>query len=250
MAGLQIFKNSEFGEVRTIQIDGEPWFVGKDVAEILGYAKPLNALSTHIDEDDSLKWGLTDSLGRKQQTIIINESGLYSLILGSKLPKAKEFKRWVTREVIPTLRKTGSYSLEIKPDSYTIEDPAARARRWAEEYEERKALENRLEEQKPLVDFAAQVSDTTDVVDISALSKLLRKQGLNIGRNKLFEWLRENKYLRPNNEPYQRYINEGYFKTKESTYFVGNEPKITIKTFVTGKGQQYIFDKLSSVNMK
>ena len=109
MQKLEIFKNEEFGEIRTLMIDGEPWFVGKDIAIILGYAKPLNALSTHVDEDDSLKQGLIDSMGRTQKTILINESGLYSLILSSKLPNAKKFKRWVTAEVIPTIRKTGGY---------------------------------------------------------------------------------------------------------------------------------------------
>lgn len=110
MTDLQIFNSPEFGAIRTIEKDGEPWFVGKDVATILGYAKPLNALATHIDEDDSLKQGLTDNMGRMQETIFINESGLYSLVLSSKLPTAKKFKRWVTSEVIPSIRKTGSYS--------------------------------------------------------------------------------------------------------------------------------------------
>ena len=103
------FVNDEFGAIRCIMIDGEPWFVGKDVATILGYAKPLNALATHIDKDDSLKQGLIDSMGRTQKTIFINESGLYSLILSSKLPTAKKFKRWVTSEVLPSIRKTGAY---------------------------------------------------------------------------------------------------------------------------------------------
>ena len=114
MNELTVF-NYESSEVRTLEIDGEPWFVGKDVATILGYAKPLNALDTHVDEDDSLKQGLTDSLGRIQETILINESGLYSLILSSKMPNAKKFKRWITSEVLPSLRKTGSYSVERKP---------------------------------------------------------------------------------------------------------------------------------------
>lgn len=109
MNNLQIFRNEQFGEVRAIEINGEPWLVGKDVATILGYSKPLNALATHVDEDDSLKQGLIDSLGRKQDTIVINESGLYSLILGSKLPQAKQFKKWVTAEVLPSIRKHGGY---------------------------------------------------------------------------------------------------------------------------------------------
>ena len=119
MGELQIFKNEEFGEIRTVEIGSEPWFVGKDVAEVLGYAKPLNALSTHIDEDDSLKQGLTDSMGRTQETILINESGLYSLILSSKLPNAKVFKKWVTSEVLPSIRKHGGYisgQAEMSPE--------------------------------------------------------------------------------------------------------------------------------------
>ncbi|MDE5582419.1 MAG: Bro-N domain-containing protein [Ruminococcus sp.] len=110
MNEIQIFNNSEFGEIRTLTIDNEPYFVGKDVAVILGYAKPENAIANHVDKDDTLKQGVIDSLGRTQQTTIINESGLYSLILSSKLPTAKKFKRWVTSEVLPTIRKTGSYT--------------------------------------------------------------------------------------------------------------------------------------------
>lgn len=106
---LIAFENPEFGEIRTMIIDGDPWFVGKDVADALGYEKPRNAIAMHVDDDDSLKWGVTDSLGREQETTIINESGLYSLILSSKLPTAKSFKHWVTSEVLPSIRKTGAY---------------------------------------------------------------------------------------------------------------------------------------------
>ena len=113
VTGLQVFENAELGRVRTMLIKDEIWFVGKDVAEILGYAKPLNALSMHVDEDDSLKQGLTDSIGRMQETILINESGLYNLILSSKLPNAKKFKRWVTSEVLPSIRKTGGYGAAL-----------------------------------------------------------------------------------------------------------------------------------------
>lgn len=117
-SSVQIFNNPEFGDVRVVMQDGEPWFVGKDVAKILGYAKPLNAIATHVDEDDSLKQGLTDSLGRIQETILINESGLYSLILSSKLPSAKKFKRWVTSEVLPIIRKTGGYVDQNRSDLF------------------------------------------------------------------------------------------------------------------------------------
>ena len=111
MNELQIFNSEEFGDIRTVTIDNEPWFVGKDVATALGYAKPLNALSAHVEKDDSLKQGITDSLGREQETIFINESGLYALIFGSKLESAKRFKHWVTSEVLPAIRKNGSYQL-------------------------------------------------------------------------------------------------------------------------------------------
>lgn len=110
---VQIFNNPEFGNIRTTMIDGEPWFVGKDVATALGYAKPLGAISTHVSEDDSLKQGLTDSLGRTQESIFINESGLYTLIFGSKLESAKKFKSWVTKDVLPSIRKTGSYNVHV-----------------------------------------------------------------------------------------------------------------------------------------
>jgi len=106
---IQVFGNAEFGEIRTIEINGDPWFVGNDVTQILGYEKSRNALAKHVDEDDALKWGVTDSLGRTQKTTVINESGLYSLIISSKLPSAKAFKRWVTSDVLPTIRKHGGY---------------------------------------------------------------------------------------------------------------------------------------------
>lgn len=111
MNELQVFNNSEFGELRTVTIDGEPWFVGKDVAMALGYTNPLKAVRDHVDNEDIDDVPIQDPIGRMQKTLIINESGLYSLILSSKLPTAKRFKRWVTAEVLPTLRKTGSYSL-------------------------------------------------------------------------------------------------------------------------------------------
>lgn len=116
MNELQIFNSEEFGDIRTATIENEPWFVGKDVATALGYAKPLNALSAHVEKDDSLKQGITDSLGREQETIFINESGLYALIFGSKLESAKRFKHWVTSEVLPAIRKTGAYQKPMTTD--------------------------------------------------------------------------------------------------------------------------------------
>lgn len=120
MSSVKIFENKEFGEIRTVMIDGVPWFVGKDVAGALGYSRERDAIANHVAEDDAVKYGIIDAMGREQQTIIINESGLYSLILGSKLPSAKQFKRWVTSEVLPSIRQTGTYAIkrEIMPTEH------------------------------------------------------------------------------------------------------------------------------------
>lgn len=137
---IQVFSNPQFGEIRTTVIDGEPWFVGNDVARALGYEKPLNAISTHVDDGDTLKQGVIDSLGRNQQTTVINESGLYALIFGSRLDSAKQFKRWVTSEVLPSIRKHGVY-LPNLPD---FNDPAAAARAWADEVDAKRAALQQL----------------------------------------------------------------------------------------------------------
>ena len=147
---IKIFENEEFGSVRTLEINGEPYFVGKDVTDILGYQNGSRDINRHVDEDDREKVMIFDG-NQDKESIIINESGLYSLILSSKLPNAKKFKRWVTSDVLPAIRKAGSYSIPSKPDSYTIEDPAARARRWAEEYEEKKALERNKANRNPTI---------------------------------------------------------------------------------------------------
>lgn len=242
---VKVFENKEFGRVRTVIINGEPWFVGKDVALVLGYSKPLDAIARHVDEDDSVKHGLTDSLGRNQETILINESGVYSLIFGSKLSIAKSFKRWVTSEVLPNIRKTGTYQLM---DSYMIDDPVERAKRWIEEQEEKKALERKIEEDKPKVEFADHVADTSDCIDISTLAKLAKKENIKIGRNRLFEWLRKNDYLmskgKHKNEPYQRYIDNGWFVVTEYVYHTAYGEQLGTKTYVTGKGQMCIIERL------
>lgn len=121
MNELKVFNNAEFGEIRTITINNEPWFIGKDVAEVLGYARPTKAIQDKVDTDDKDEVPIQDSIGRMQSTPIINESGLYSLILSSKLPTAKKFKRWVTSEVLPTLRKTGSYSVNVANQDLNVQ---------------------------------------------------------------------------------------------------------------------------------
>ena len=241
---IKIFENEEFGSVRTMEINGEPYFVGKDVAEILGYANASKALIDHVDDEDKLNNETLSSLGQRGGWLI-NESGLYSLILSSKLSNAKKFKRWVTSEILPAIRKTGSYSIQSKPDSYTIEDPAARARRWAEEYEEKKALEAKIEEQKPLVEYAEHIQASKDVIDMKSMAKLASKNGIKIGRNKLFSFLRDRKILDRENIPYANYMDKEWFEVVESTYtFSNGEEKITKTTLVKPKGQLEIVRQL------
>ena len=244
MNEIKIFDNPEFGKVRTMEINGEPYFVGREVAMILGYKNPLDALTKHVEEEDK---GVAncDTLGGTQKMTVINESGLYSLILSSKLPNAKKFKHWVTSEVLPAIRKTGSYYIQSKPDSYTIEDPAARARRWAEEYEEKKALEAKIEEQKPLVEYAEHIQASKDVIDMKSMAKLASKNGIKIGRNKLFSFLRDRKILDRENIPYANYMDKEWFQVVESPYAFNNgDVKIIRTTLVSPKGQIGIIRQL------
>lgn len=163
---IRIFNNPAFGEIRTIVDENDtPWFVGKDVAIVLGYAKPLDAIQRHIEEDDSVKHGLIDSLGRTQQTILINESGLYSLILSSKLPQAKEFKHWVTSEVLPTIRKHGAYMTDqtIEQALLNPDTVIKLATSLKEERQARLELQAKNEEQKVLIEEQkVQIADMTE----------------------------------------------------------------------------------------
>lgn len=247
MNALKIYENAEFGQIRTVEINGEPWFAGKDVAEALGYVKPLNAIAAHVDEDDSLKQGLIDSMGRTQETIIINESGLYSLILGSSLDSAKKFKRWITSEVIPSIRKTGSYNL---PQTYA--DALRELANKAEEAERLALVNRKLEEQnlrmRPKEIFADAVATSKTSILVGELAKLITQNGIQIGQNRMFKWLRENGYLMSSgtscNMPKQRYVEQGLFEIKESNIQnADGSVRITRTTKVTGKGQQYFINK-------
>lgn len=241
MSEIKIFKNDEFGEVRTLVINDEPWFVGKDVAEILGYKKPLNALTTHVDKDDSLKQGLTDSLGRTQETIIINESGLYSLILSSKLPTAKKFKHWVTSDVLPSIRKTGAYQKPLSRNQL-IAQALIEAQAVIEEKDQR------IKEMRPKEIFSDAVATSKTSILIGELAKLLKQNGIEIGQKRLFAWMRNNGYLMKSgsskNMPTQKAMQLGLFEIKEGSYINGNGDNITTKTTkVTGKGQIYFINK-------
>lgn len=145
--GIQVFENNDFGKVRVVERDGEPWFVAADVCSVLDLSNPTIAVS-RLDEDERAKF----NLGRQGDATIVNEPGLYTLVLGSRKPEAKAFKRWITHEVIPTIRKTGAYSTR-KPDSYMIDDPIERAKRWIEEAQERLALQETVNEQRKEIEY-------------------------------------------------------------------------------------------------
>lgn len=246
MTDLQIFNSPEFGAIRTIEKDGEPWFVGKDIAVALGYEKPTDAVRKHIDVEDR---GISkmETPSGAQETTIINESGLYSLVLSSKLPTAKQFKRWVTSEVIPSIRKHGAYMTPDKLEEVLLKPDTLiqLAQNLKDEQEKRRALEVKVEVQKPKVLFAESVEAAKTSILIGELAKLLKQNGINIGQNRLFEWLRNNGYLIKRqgsdyNMPTQRAMELGLFEIKETTIthsdghiHVSKTPKIT------GKGQVY-----------
>lgn len=187
---ITVFSNTEFGSVRTLVINGEPYFVGKDIALILGYAKPRNAIAAHVDEEDKKDAPIQGDLGGTQEMTVINESGLYSLILSSKLPKAKSFKRWVTSEVLPSIRKTGSYSIQQKVDSYMIEDSIARAKRWIEEEEERRNLRLTVENQKPMVMLAEERIDKKGCYSLTDVTK-----SLHFKRGQITRWAKSQGFI-------------------------------------------------------
>lgn len=249
MTDLQIFNSPEFGTIRTIEKDGEPWFVGKDVAVVLGYGDTDQALRKHIDDEDKLTRRF-DGSGQNRQMTIINESGLYSLVLSSKLPTAKKFKRWVTNEVIPSIRKHGAYmTLETLEKVLLSPDTLMQlAQNLKYEQEKRKALEAQIESQKPAVLFTGAVETSKTSILIGELAKMLKQNGVNIGQNRLFAWMREKGYLIKRkgtdyNMPTQRSMDMGLFEIKETTI---NNPDGSIKISktpkVTGKGQVYFIN--------
>ena len=232
MNDLKIFQNEEFEEVRTIQIDGEPWFVGKDVAKNLGYKDTSDALKNHVDEEDKLTRCFTDS-GQSREMYIINESGLYSLTLSSKLESAKKFKRWITHEVIPEIRRTGGYQA---PTTF-----AEALRALADKVEQNEKLAAENAKLLPKAEFFDAVTDSKTAISIGEVAKVL---DMGIGQNKLFAFLREKKILDYHNIPYQEYIDRGYFRTVEQKYDVRGEVRINIKTLVFQKGIDFIRRKL------
>ena len=240
----QVFSNSEFGEIRVIKDENsEPWFVAKDVCDILGYQNASKAISDHVDNEDKLNNETLSSLGQRGGWLI-NESGLYSLILTSKLPQAKAFKRWVTHEVLPAIRRDGGYM--VAKDE-TPEETMARALLIAQSTIERK---NKLiEEMRPKAFFAEAVTQSKTSVLVGVLAKLLKQNGYDTGQNRLFKKLCEDGYLigtkgRNYHMPTQRAADMKLFEVIESTHLhADGHVSLDKTTLVTGKGQVYFINK-------
>jgi prophage antirepressor-like protein len=234
MNEVMIFNSKEFGEIRTVTIDGEPWFVGNDVAKALGYSKVNEAVRTNVDKEDTALTGISDANNHTQQMVIVNESGIYSLIFGSRLKTAKKFKRWVTSEVLPALRKTGSYEIQRKQDSYMIEDPVERAKRWIEEQEEKIRLEEKVKNDTPKVEYFDSLVDSNLLTNFRDAAK-----ELGYSQNEFVGWLATKGYIYKDSngiiKPYEKYRKQELFALKDfkNPYsgFSG------VRTYVTVKGK-------------
>jgi len=256
MNNLQLF-NFEGNEVRTLKINDEPYFVGNDVAKILGYSNYRKAVFEHVDDEDKLRTQIRYA-GQNREVTVINESGLYSLILSSKMPNAKRFKRWVTSEVLPAIRKHGAYMTdekieEVLTDPDTIIKLATQLKDERQqrliEQQLRRDAESQVREMKPKAMFADSVATSKSTVLVGELAKIIRGNGVDIGATRLFRWMREHGYLINRkgsdwNMPTQRAMDLGLFKIKETTINHSNGTTSISKTpKVTGKGQQYFINK-------
>ncbi|WP_423252594.1 phage antirepressor [Melissococcus plutonius] len=242
----QIF-NFEQNEVRTILLNDEPYFVGRDVAKVLGYSNTRDVLAKRVDEEDK-GVAICDTLGGTQELVIINESGLYALILSSKMPNAKKFKRWVTSEVLPSIRKNGMYMTDQKAYD-VVTNPNSLADLLQQASDQLKQKDLTIQELKPKALFADSVSASHTSILVGELAKLLKQNGLDMGQNKLFTWLRDHGYLirrkgTDYNMPTQRAMEQGLFEIKETAINRSNGTVSISKTpKVTGKGQVYFVNK-------
>lgn len=253
MNELQIFKNEEFGEIRTVQLNNDTYFVGKDVAEALGYSNTKDAIASHVAEEDKKviqKSEITTFEIPNRGLTVINESGLYALIFGSKLESAKRFKHWVTSEVLPSIRKHGVYAVDELLENPDMAIKAFTALK--EEREKNKLLQADNDRMKPKEIFADAVATSKQSILIGQLAKLICQNGHEIGQQRLFRWMRENGYLMKHgsnyNMPMQRYVEQGLFEIKESAVTnPDGSVRITKTTVVTGKGQVYFINKFLGV---
>ena len=241
-SNVQLFA-FEGSQVRALEIKNEPWFVGKDIAEILGYKKARNAIAQHVDDEDKKEAPIQGTLGGTQSMTIINESGLYSLILSSKMPNAKKFKHWVTSEVLPTIRKHGAYMTDEKAFD-VVHNKNGLADLLQQAADQLKQKDIQIEEMKPKAMLADAITASKTSILVGEMAKILKKNGVNTGQNRFFKWLRENGYLIKRkgtdyNMPTQKSMNLKLFEIKERTIVDGNSTRIVKTPKITGNGQQY-----------
>lgn len=240
--------NFEGNKVRTVLIKDEPYFVGKDIADVLGYSNTRDALYKHVDEEDKDSVAIHDGKKGNPNQVVINESGMYSLVLSSKLPSARKFKRWVTSKVLPAIRKNGTYLTDKKAYDITHNKDAL-ADLLLQAGDQLKQKDLVIEEMKPKALFADSVAASHSTILIGELAKVLRGNGVDIGANRLFQWLRQHGYLINRkgtdwNMPTQRAMDLGLFKIKESSIsHADGSISVSKTTKVTGKGQQYFVNK-------
>ena len=241
---IKIFANEEFGRVRTVIIKGEPWFVLADVCKALEISNS-RMVASRLDSDELMSVKLTSG-GQRREMTVVSESGLYDVILRSDKPQAKPFRKWITTKILPTIRRTGGYvaNEDMFIENYLpfLEEPYRNLFRL--QMTAINKLNERIRHDEPLVEFANQVSNTDNLIDMNAMAKLAVEENIPIGRNRLFRWLRENEILMSGNLPYQKYIDRGYFAVKESIFETDSFTKTYQQTFVTGKGQAYIIGRL------
>ena len=241
---IKIFANEEFGRVRTVIIKGEPWFVLADVCKALEISNS-RMVASRLDSDELMSVKLTSG-GQRREMTVVSESGLYDVILRSDKPQAKYFCKWVTTKILPTIRRTGGYvaNEDMFIENYLpfLDEPYQNLFRL--QMMAINKLNERIRHDEPLVEFANQVSNTDNLIDMNAMAKLARAENIPVGRNKLYGWLKSMRVLMANNLPYQAFIDRGYFAVKESVFEVNGLKKTYRQTFVTGKGQLFIIGLL------
>lgn len=252
MNHLQKVFDFQGNKLRTLVINNQPWFVAKDVCDILNHSNHKVAIS-RLDVDEVSKVYLADSLGRRQLTNVVNEPGLYALILTSNKPEAKQFKRWVTHEVIPSIRKHGAYMAPEKIEEVLMNPDTIIQLATTLKMEQQKRIEaeKKIEQQKPLVNFAETCMASDKSLLVREVAKLISKQGILMGERRLYQKLRDWKLIFPNkNEPYQEYIDRGYFEISQGVKETSKGSFTWLTMRVTPKGQMYIINRLKQEQQK
>lgn len=247
MNELKTFQNPKFGTIRTTTINGEPWFVAVDVCKALEIQNNRDAIS-RLDDDEKNTVVLTDGIRGNPNMTIVNEPGLYALVLGSRKPEAKAFKRWITHEVIPAIRKHGAY---MTPETIekVLSDPDTIIKLATELKEERErtaALNAKIKADKPYTEFGAAIAANSDAILVRDFAKLLHNDGIKMGEKRLYKWLRENGFLMQTapTKPYQKYVDMGWFRVDERSISTVQGQMIVSTTKITGKGQMGLLSAL------